>query len=108
MENQKIRQPLPKKRLKAYDRAMHIHTNKTREDDNIFEGEYQVKIPASVAISKEDMGFRRFLLRGNVKVEAEWTRMAIACNILKLFHKMSTGRLGTCLAVPTGFLEDSA
>ena len=50
----KLRQPLPKKRLKAYDRAMHIHTDKTREDDNIFEGEYQVKIPASVAISRKD------------------------------------------------------
>ena len=33
---------------------MQNHTNKTREDDNIFEGEYQVKLPASVAISKKD------------------------------------------------------
>ena len=56
----------------------------------------------------EDMRLRRFLLRGNVKVEAEWTLIAIAYNILKLFHKMTTGRLGTCLAVPTSFLEDSA
>ena len=33
---------------------MHNHTNKTREDNNIFEGEYQVKLPASVAISKQN------------------------------------------------------
>ena len=56
---------------------------------------------------KEDMRFRRFLLRGNVKVEAEWTLM-VAYDILKLFHKMSAGRLGTSLPVPTGFLENSA
>ena len=60
------------------------------------------------AMVKEDLGFRRFLLRGNIKVEAEWTLMAIAYDILKLFHKMRTGRLGTSLAVPTGFLKHSA
>jgi transposase len=67
-----------------------------------------IQAEATFAMVKEDMRFRRFLLRGNVKVEAEWTLMAIAYNILKLFHKMLTGRLGTSLAVPTGFLEDSA
>ncbi|MBQ6781314.1 MAG: transposase [Treponema sp.] len=67
-----------------------------------------IQSEGTFAMVKEDMRFRRFLLRGNVKVEAEWTLMAIACNILKLFHKMSRGRLGTSLAVPTGFLEDSA
>ena len=67
-----------------------------------------IQAEGTFAMLKEDMRFRRFLLRGNVKVEAEWTLMAIAYNMLKLFHKMTTGRLGTCLAVPTGFLEDSA
>ena len=67
-----------------------------------------IQAEGTFAMVKEDMRFRRFLLRGNVKVEAEWTLMAIAYNILKLFHKMSTGRLGTSLVVPTGFLEDSA
>ena len=45
---------------------------------------------------KEDMGFRRFLLRSAVKVE-------VAYNVLKLHHKIQTGRLGTGLVVPKGF-----
>ena len=67
-----------------------------------------IQAEGTFAMVKEDMRFRRFLLRGNVKVEAEWTLMAIAYDILKLFHKMSAGRLGTSLTVPTVFLEDSA
>ena len=67
-----------------------------------------IQAEGTFAMLKEDMRFRRFLLRGNVKVEAEWTLMSIAYNMLKLFHKMSTGRMGTSLAVPTGFSEDSA
>ena len=39
----KLRQPLPKERLKVYDSAMHIHTNITREDNNIFEDQLAVK-----------------------------------------------------------------
>ena len=62
-----------------------------------------IQAEGTFAMVKEDMRFRRFLLRSNVKVEAEWTLMAIAYDILKLFHKMSAGRLGSSLAVPTGF-----
>ena len=52
---------------------------------------------------KEDMGFRRFLLRSAVKVEVEWTLLSLAYNVLKLHHKIQTGRLGTGLVVPNGF-----
>ena len=55
------------------------------------------------AMVKEDMGFRRFLLRSAVKVEVEWTLLSLACNVLKLHHKIQTGRLGTGLIVPKGF-----
>ena len=55
------------------------------------------------AMTKEDMHFRRFLLRGTVKVDAEWTILSMAYNILKLFHKYRSGRLGTSLAVPKSF-----
>ena len=47
------------------------------------------------AMVKEDMGFRRFLLRSTVKVEVEWTLLSLAYNVLKLHHKIQTGRLGT-------------
>ena len=55
------------------------------------------------AMVKEDMGFRRFLLRSAVKVEVEWTLLSLAYNVLKLHHKIQTGRLGTGLIVPKGF-----
>ena len=49
------------------------------------------------------MGFRRFLLRSAVKIEVEWTLLSLAYNVLKLHHKIQTGRLGTGLVVPKGF-----
>ena len=55
------------------------------------------------AMTKEGMRFRRFLLRGTVKVEVEWTLLSLAYNILKLHHKIQKGRLGTGLVVPKGF-----
>ena len=55
------------------------------------------------AMVKEDMNFRRFMLRGSVKVEVEWTLLSLAYNILKLHHKLQKGRLGTGLVVPKGY-----
>ena len=52
------------------------------------------------AMIKEDMNFRRFLLRGNVKVAVEWTLLSLAYNILKLHHKIQNNRLGTGLVIP--------
>ena len=55
------------------------------------------------AMTKEDMHFRRFLLRSTVKVEVEWTLLSLAYNVLKLHHKIQNRRLGTGLVVPKGF-----
>ena len=55
------------------------------------------------AMIKEDMNFRRFLLRGTVKVEVEWTLLSLAYNVLKLHHKVQANRLGTGLVIPKGF-----
>ena len=62
-----------------------------------------IQAEGSFAMTKEDMNFRRFLLRGNVKVDAEWTILTMAYDILKLYHKIQTGRLGTHLSVPANF-----
>ena len=51
----------------------------------------------------EDMGFRRFMLRSTVKVEAEWMLLSLAYNLLKLHHKTQKRRLRTGLVVPVGF-----
>ena len=55
------------------------------------------------AMTKEDMGFHRFMLRSSVKVEAEWTLLSLAYNLLKLHHKTQKRRLGTGLVIPVGF-----
>ena len=55
------------------------------------------------AMVKEDMNFRRFMLRGTVKVEVEWTLLSLAYNLLKLHHKAQSNRLGTGLVVPKRF-----
>lgn len=52
------------------------------------------------AMIKEDMNFRRFMTRGKQKVTVEWNLVSIAYNILKLHHKIQTGRLGSHLIVP--------
>ena len=50
---------------------------------------------------KEDMNSRRFLIRGNSNVMVEWYLVSMAYNLLKLHHKVQTGRLGKHLVVPT-------
>ena len=52
------------------------------------------------AMIKEDMNFRRFMMRGKKNVNVEWHLLSMAYNILKLHHKIQTGRLGTHLVVP--------
>lgn len=53
------------------------------------------------AMMKEDMNFRRFLTRGKSNVMVEWNLVSMAYNLLKLHHKIQTGRLGKHLVVPT-------
>ena len=55
------------------------------------------------AMVKEDMNFRRFLLRGMVKIQVEWTLLSLAFNLLKLHNKAKTDRLGTGLIMPKQF-----
>ena len=52
------------------------------------------------AMIKEDMNFRRFKTRGKQNITVEWNLVSIAYNILKLHHKIQTGRLGSHLVVP--------
>ena len=52
------------------------------------------------AMIKEDMNFRRFLMRGKRNVTVEWNLISMAYNLLKLHHKIQNGRLGRHLIVP--------
>ena len=77
-------------RISTYEGKL-IRANRSIQAEGVF------------AMTKEDMGFRRFLLRSAVKVEVEWTLLSLAYNVLKLHHKIQKGRLGTGLVVPTSF-----
>jgi len=52
------------------------------------------------AVVKEDMNFRRFMLQSKANVTAEWNLVSMAYNIMKLHHKIQTGRLGNHLIIP--------
>jgi len=62
-----------------------------------------IQAEGNFAYIKHDLDFRRFLLRGNVKVSAEWLLFSLALNILKLHHKIQNNRLGSVLVVPERF-----
>ena len=62
-----------------------------------------IQAEGSFAYIKHDLDFRRFLLRGNVKVAAEWLLLSLALNILKLHHKIQNKRMGNGLVVPEHF-----
>ena len=59
-----------------------------------------IQAEGTFAFVKEDMAFRRFILRGSVKVEAEWLLYSLALNILRLHHKIQNNRLGNGLVIP--------
>ena len=62
-----------------------------------------IQAEGQFAVIKEDMQFRRFMLRGEGKVEAEWLLLSMAYNLLKLDHKLKKGRLGAGLIIPSTF-----
>ena len=62
-----------------------------------------IQAEGNFAYVKQDLDFRRFLLRGNVKVAAEWLLFSLALNVLRLHYKIQNGRLGSGLIVPSSF-----
>ena len=59
-----------------------------------------IQVEGAFGVLKQDMGFRRFLLRGQVKVQTELHLLAIAFNIKKLHNKIQSNRCGVYLHIP--------
>lgn len=59
-----------------------------------------IQVEGAFGILKQDMGFRRFFLRGQVKVQTEFLLLAMAFNINKLHNKIQSGRCGAHLHFP--------
>ena len=78
---------------------------KRQEDLNRITSEYgrqlrmnrSIQAEGSFADIKEDMDFRRYLYRGKKNVLAQSILLAISRNIIKLHHKIQSGRTGTHL-----------
>ncbi|WP_367272312.1 transposase [uncultured Dysosmobacter sp.] len=47
--------------------------------------------------TKADLNFRRFHLRGKMKVGTEWILLAMAYNVLRMHHKAQNGRVGNTI-----------
>ena len=62
-----------------------------------------IQAEGNFAYVQQDLGLRRFLLRGRVKVAAEWLLFSLALNILRLHNKTQNGRLGSGLVLPMAF-----
>jgi len=59
-----------------------------------------IQVEGAFGVLKQDMGFRRFLLRGQAKVQTELFLLAMAFNINKLHNKIQTNRCGAHLHIP--------
>lgn len=59
-----------------------------------------IQVEGAFGVLKQDMGFRRFLLRGQVKVQTELLLLATAFNINKLHNKIQANRCGAYLHIP--------
>ncbi|MEG6522644.1 transposase, partial [Desulfotomaculum sp. 1211_IL3151] len=59
-----------------------------------------IQVEGAFGVLKQDMGFRRFLLRGQVKVQTELILLATAFNIKKLHNKIRANRCGAYLHIP--------
>lgn len=59
-----------------------------------------IQVEGAFGVLKQDMGFRRFLMRGRVKVQTEFLLLCMGYNLNKLHNKIQSGRCGTYLHIP--------
>lgn len=59
-----------------------------------------IQVEGAFGVLKEDMRFRRFLLRGQVKVQTEFLLLCMGYNLNKFHNKIQSGRCGEYLHIP--------
>lgn len=74
--------------------------NITSEDGILLRINRSIQAEGVFAITKQDMGFTRFLTRGKSMVTTEYLLLAFGFNINKLHSRMRNGRYQTALFVP--------
>lgn len=59
-----------------------------------------IQVEGAFGVLKQDMGFRRFLLRGKVKVQTELLLLCMGYNLNKFHNKIQNDRCGKYLHIP--------
>ncbi|SDR03655.1 Transposase [Pelosinus fermentans] len=59
-----------------------------------------IQVEGAFGVLKQDMGFRRFLMRGSVKVKIEFLLLCMGYNLNKLHNKTQSSRCGKYLHIP--------
>jgi transposase len=72
----------------------------TSEEGILLRLNRSIQVEGAFGVLKEDMSFRRFLLRGKVKVNIEVLLLCFAYNVKKLHNKIQSGRCGDFLHHP--------
>jgi transposase len=70
------------------------------EEGSLLRINRSIQVEGAFGVLKQDMGFRRFLLRGSVKVQTEFLLLCMGYNLNKLHNKIQSGRCGTYLHIP--------
>ena len=83
--------------LRQRDEAM---ARITSEEGILLRMNRSIQVEGAFGVIKEDMDFRQFLLRGQVKVETEMLLLSMAYNVNKLHNKIQNGRCGMYLHIP--------
>jgi IS5 family transposase len=72
----------------------------TAEEGILLRLNRSIQVEGAFGVLKENMSFRRFLLRGKVKVHIEVLLLCLAYNVKKLHNKIQSGRCGDFLHYP--------
>jgi transposase len=72
----------------------------TSEEGVLLRINRSIQVEGAFGVLKQDMGFRRFLMRGGVKVYTELLLLCMAYNVNKLHSKIQNKRCGTYLHIP--------
>jgi len=76
------------------------HLRITSDEGILLRMNRSIQVEGAFGVMKEDMDFRQFLLRGQVKVETELLILSMAYNVNKLHNKIQSGRCGMYLHIP--------
>lgn len=71
--------------------------NITKPKGKLLRMNRSIQVEGAVGVIKQDFGFRRFFLRGNINVRTEFLLMALGYNVNKLFNKTAQKRNGELL-----------